>query len=38
MYQLVHYWEVSLYLLTLAVILPCQKWNVTENEGVNPNF
>ena len=25
------------YILTLAIILSCQKWNITETESVNPN-
>ena len=26
------------YILTLAIILRCQKWIITENESVNPKF
>ena len=26
------------YILTLAIILQCQKWIITESESVNPNF
>ena len=26
------------FILTLAIILLCQKWIITESESVNPNF